>query len=564
MALLLLLAAALLLPALGKSPIERAEIYFMDGARSMVERGDYLVPRYNGEPFFDKPPLTYWLMAASFRLFGFTETAARLVAVAAALGLLAVTVGLGERLFDVRTSLAGGAVLASTLAFMTFGRIAMSDMLLALWTNLAFWVAVRAWVVPSRAWAPPALAALLGLAFLTKGPIGLLLPGIGIAILAYARREQRPRWSATVLVAAALIFGVVGLGWFLAVLVREGTAPLAHFFLRENLERFASEAYDAGQPPWFYLGAYLLVGMPWSPFLGVAATRVLDRGREPACRLLFGWLALMVVALSLSRGKVDYYLLPVYPAASLLIGRYLVCVPWDRRDRILVRGVLLILAASFGFVPFLSTRIPAGWLPGHPAQVITVAMSALGAVAILWAAWRPDGGRVLLTVGGSATLLFLLTATVFLPALRTAQPNEAILRDVRREHLYRPDARLVVCRDAARVQRDLLFRERMRCQERCDLWSHASSPLPFLMLLQSNEYASLATIPRLRLISEHQALPGRDLTLRGLLRGPQPERVIVVANYTTTDPVAEAKRKKERRKAILADEEEAGAPPDPR
>ena len=78
----------LLLVSLGAAPLERAEIYFVDAARAMVESGDYLVPRYRGEPFFDKPPLTYWLMAASFRVFGFTLTAARLVPVAAALALL--------------------------------------------------------------------------------------------------------------------------------------------------------------------------------------------------------------------------------------------------------------------------------------------------------------------------------------------------------------------------------------------------------------------------------------------------------------------------------------------
>jgi 4-amino-4-deoxy-L-arabinose transferase-like glycosyltransferase len=64
---LLLLAAGLLLPGLGAAPFERAEIYFLDAARAMVESGDWLVPRYRGEPFFDKPALAYWLMAARAR-----------------------------------------------------------------------------------------------------------------------------------------------------------------------------------------------------------------------------------------------------------------------------------------------------------------------------------------------------------------------------------------------------------------------------------------------------------------------------------------------------------------
>ena len=70
-------AAALLFPALGSTGMERAEIYFLDGARAMLESGDWLVPHYRGEPFFDKPPLTYWLMAVSMKLFGPTAAAGR-------------------------------------------------------------------------------------------------------------------------------------------------------------------------------------------------------------------------------------------------------------------------------------------------------------------------------------------------------------------------------------------------------------------------------------------------------------------------------------------------------
>src|SRR5262245_39620165 len=74
----LLLGALALLPGLGAAPFERAEIYFLDAARGMVESGDWLVPRYRGEPFFDKPALAYWLMAASMTVGGATAAAGRL------------------------------------------------------------------------------------------------------------------------------------------------------------------------------------------------------------------------------------------------------------------------------------------------------------------------------------------------------------------------------------------------------------------------------------------------------------------------------------------------------
>ena len=136
---------ALLLPYLGLGPLARAEIYFLDAARGMVESGDWIVPNYEGKPFFDKPILSYWLMAAAMNVFGTTPAAARLVPVLAALGLVVVTAWLGTLLFDRRSALAGALVLATTLAFLSFARVAMSDMLLALLSTLAVSLAVLAY-----------------------------------------------------------------------------------------------------------------------------------------------------------------------------------------------------------------------------------------------------------------------------------------------------------------------------------------------------------------------------------------------------------------------------------
>jgi len=100
--LLLALATAVFLVGLGAAPIERAEIYFLDAARAMVERSDWLVPYYRGEPFYDKPPLTYWLLAASFQAFGPSLFSGRLVAALLALATLGVTF-LAARGLMVRT-----------------------------------------------------------------------------------------------------------------------------------------------------------------------------------------------------------------------------------------------------------------------------------------------------------------------------------------------------------------------------------------------------------------------------------------------------------------------------
>lgn len=538
-------AAVLLVVSLGAAPLERAEIYFVDAARAMVESGDYLVPRYRGEPFFDKPPLTYWLMAASFRVFGFTLTAARLVPVAAALALLSATAWLGRLIFDRATGVAAAAVLASTLLFLSFGRVAMSDMLLALWTTLAVALALEgetaAGLRPRRIGL--ALGIVLGLGFLTKGPIALFLPGLGIATWAWRRRRLPLRAADRTL--AIVAFAVVGLAWFALVYRRMGAAPLEYFFLRENLERFAGETYDAGRSPAYYLGAYLAVGLPWSLLFPRAAFR-LPRGE----RAILVWLALMAVPLSLARGKIDYYLLPLAPAASLVVAPFLTARDWSAIDRRWAQAAAAAFAAGILLVPWTTARVPLEWLAPAPAQVVLVLVSVGAAVLALMAARRPAPGRVAAALGGGTAAVFLVLAAWFLPAFRGAQPNGPLTADVVRERRYRPDAAVVLCSDPARVQRDLLFDARIVVEERCDLWSLAASSHPFLLVLGPEEAQSLALLPQVREVATYRGLPATALTLGGIFAGLQPQPLALVANFDTDDPVAEVKRKRDRKRAL--------------
>jgi 4-amino-4-deoxy-L-arabinose transferase-like glycosyltransferase len=545
-------------PHLGTAPLERAEIYFMDGARSMVEGGDWLVPRYRGEPFFDKPALTYWLMAFSMLWLGPTPGAARVVPALAALAAVAATVGLGRVLFDRRTGLLGGLFLASTLAFVLFGRVAMSDMVLTLWSTLAVLLAVRALApAPPRGMAP-ALGAVLGLGFLTKGPVALLLPGLAILVRLWSRRRERPPVSAGPALLGFLLFAAFAFGWFALVYRRLGAGPLEYFFLRENLERFAGEAYDVGRPIWFYLPTYLAEGLPWSFFLPLALVRLLPAAAERECRFLAAWVGLALVPLSLSRGKIDYYLLPLYPALSLLGARFFTAVPWGALERAGARLALVLAAAAFGVAAVFPVPFPPDWLPGPGAQWLLRGVAASVAFLCLLVAGRaPRPGPVAGALATSASLVFLLLSCSFLPAFRAGQPNRAIEEDVAREALWRPDARLLVCRDPSRAQRDVLFHARIAVEERCDLWPRAASKEPYLMLLGPAERASFRAIPGFREVSVHRALPATALTLGGLLAGPRPEEVVLAANYPTADPEAERKRKKDYRRMLLREQAEA-------
>jgi 4-amino-4-deoxy-L-arabinose transferase-like glycosyltransferase len=463
--------------------------------------------------------------------------------VAAALALLCASAWLGRLVFpDRRTGLAAAAVLASTLLFLSFGRVAMSDMLLALWTTLAMALALAGASRPAR-WIAPVLGAVLGLGFLTKGPIGVLLPGLGIAAWAWPRRRWPLAPAGTALAVAA--FALVGLSWFGLVYARMGAGPLEYFFLRENLERFAGETYDAGRSPFYYLGAYLAVGLPWSLLFPIAAFR-LPRGERP----MLAWLALMLVPLSLARGKIDYYLLPLAPAASLVGPRFLVARPWDPLDRRWAQVAALAFALGMMAVPWTTSRVPQEWLAPAAGQALLVVAAVAAALLALDAARRPTPARIGAALGGGTALVFLVLAAWFLPAFRGAQPNQALTADVARERGYRPDAGVALCSDPARVQRDLLFGARIVSEERCDLWALAASPHPFLFVLGPGEAQSLMLLPRVRPVAEYRALPATALTFGGLATGVEAQDLYLVANFETADPVAETKRKKDRKLAL--------------
>ena len=524
----------------------------MDGARSMLEHADLLVPYYRGRPFFDKPALTYWLMAGSFRVFGFTPGAARLVSAASALLVLLVTLWLGGLVLNRRSALTGALLLATTLGFVSFGRVAMSDMLLTLWSTLAFALAVRLHRPGPPAWMLPALGAALGLGFLTKGPVALLLPGLGIALLLWRGRRERLPLTPGGVALAAVCFLVLGFGWFMAVYRRLGWDPLAYFFLRENLQRFAAQTYDSGREWWFYGPAYLAVGLPWSLFLPVALSCYLreDLADQPGLvgsRLLSAWAGLMLVPLSLSRGKLDYYLLPLLPALSLVLGHYFSEVPWRRFERVWARAALWLVAVGLLVIAAGPLRLPVEWLPGPGGRWTLTAVAAACAAGCGVTAARLRPARSVAALASAAAAVFLVLIVLFLPAFRDAQPNAEILEDVTRELHHRPDAGVVVCEDPTRVQRDLLFHARVAVSERCDLWNPASSRFAFLLLLNRNEFASLdAAMKRIRLVGRYELLPAGVLTFKGWLRRSQPEPLFLAANYPSKDPLAKAQRRIER------------------
>ena len=289
----------------------------------MLAAGDFVTPRLNGVPYFEKPPLLYWCNAASLKFFGETPWAARLPTRLAGLGTVAVLVTGVASIAGVELGLAAGILyLASPMGFV-FSRVNLTDGLLTFFftatlfaarETMARRVAGRPWLLWSAA------AGLAGAgAFLTKGLVGVLFPGGILVVWAFATRRLRE--LASLLVAPApLVFLVAAVPWFALVSARN-PGFLQFFFVHEHFQRFATtEAHRPG--PFYYFAAVFLAGfLPALPlfFASLRGGTVADWiGKQPDRLFLLIWFLLVTVVFSLSSSKLPPYILPAIPAAAAL------------------------------------------------------------------------------------------------------------------------------------------------------------------------------------------------------------------------------------------------------
>lgn len=349
----LALAALLAVTAVGYGfcltclPLIRAEAMYALIPREMLASGDWLTPTLQGIPYFDKPPLLYWLNALVFSVVGIHEAACRLVNLPLALLTVWLTWALGREVLPERAALLGAGVLAGSLGFFILQLQLLPDHLITVWLLLALWCWLRGLAAPTRLWEWGFFVCLAG-GFFSKGLIGLVFP-LGIVTLtslAAGRREglrliRSPSgWLLAVLPVA---------GWLLLLEYRH-PGFLWHFLINEQVRRFlgAREPLDihSFSLPGFWLLTLLWL-LPWTPLLPVA---VVQAGRAAAGSgphrlggsLLLLWPALLLGFYSLSGCRVEYYSLPALPALALLVGWRLERGLFLPRDRLLPAALLVL------------------------------------------------------------------------------------------------------------------------------------------------------------------------------------------------------------------------------
>jgi 4-amino-4-deoxy-L-arabinose transferase-like glycosyltransferase len=342
---LVLLLTAAVVPyfvGLGDSAIWDAnEAFYVETPREMIERGDYISPTFNYEPRFNKPVLSYWIVAAFYTLFGVSVGVQRLPIALAAVGLILTALLLAWLTHDetgdggrsrVEAALWAAIGLAISPRLLMFARRIFIDMYTSLFMGLTLLCFAASERYPERRRVFLALMyVFVGLGVLTKGPVAAVLPALVFAMYLAVHRESR-RAAAMMLPAGAAIVLAIVVPWYAALYARDGWAPIVSFFVGENVDRFTSGlGVSVTRGPLFYVPVVFSDSFPWALLLVPAAVawwRDRQRVDVPAKSrrgrtLLWLWILVIVGFFSLSAGKQDLYIFPIVPAIAALAGSVL-------------------------------------------------------------------------------------------------------------------------------------------------------------------------------------------------------------------------------------------------
>ncbi len=398
LALTLALGVAMFLWQLGNTGlVDETPPLFAASARSMVERGDWLIPQVNGLARYDKPPLVYWLMGLGYALPGQAQWnplgtwAARMPS---ALATVAVMLSLawtldrwpqpshrGGRLSQPqrpgRTALMAALAFALSPLVLLWGRIAVSDALFSACLAVSLLLFWQCWAQPERPWWPAWL--ILGLAVLAKGPVALALAGLTLLGFGWRCRTLGPLWRRLRPLRGLLLTAALAGPWFLLALLQEGSPFLSSFFGYHNLERFTSVVNDHLQPWWYFAPVLVVASLPFTPLLLLGLVRglaplprtatsmpaasptVTPRAHSLRC-FAACWLLAVLLFFTLAATKLPSYWLPATPAA----------------------GILIALAAQDGEDPNAGSRLNGDRIAAAGTVLLTVVLAAGLWAASLW------------------------------------------------------------------------------------------------------------------------------------------------------------------------------------
>lgn len=434
-----IVALAMLAPGTAVLPLQdRDEPRFAQAAREMMERRDWVVPTFNGEYRFDKPPLIYWMMIGAYAIGGVSEWTARAPSALCAFLLAWVVWRAGLRWFSPRAGLLAGLMTLTHFQMVQHGRGAVADMPMILSVLVAQFALFELLIAPSEC-GPRAryfwgFYLALGIGFLAKGPVAILIPFLSLPIYwLLCRRCRLPLRRLKLLKGTLIVLAIVG-AWGIPALI-ETNGEFARVGLGKHVVARGMESFEGhGAPFFFYLLSSPISLFPWSVFLP-AGIAFAWRMREPIVMFLSSWILATFLLFSIYATKLPHYVMPAYPAIFLMLGRAIDlgisagrAGAWWRNG---LRGLVWLVIVALAIGSVLAWKF-APW-PEVTLGLLGGALLLAGLDAIPRAVFQPRAASIalagVLTIAGTELLARGLRAVN--PTLRALPALADLPRDTR-------------------------------------------------------------------------------------------------------------------------------------
>ena len=295
------------------SVTESSEARYAEISKEMLDTGDWIHPQLMGIYHYHKPPMTYWITAVSYKIFGVTPFAARFFLQISILLQIFLVYRIGIYIFsNTRSAFMSAMLYASFPVVIIGGRALTTDSYLATLVLLVlyFWFGYlknskKSFLIGSF------LA--LGLGFLTKGPVVWIVPIVlwGIHLI---QKKKKPEISKTGILGILLML-VIGFSWFIFLYI-EDSKFLDYFVFKHTIQRFATDTFSRSQPFWFYVAVLILTAFPWFLML-LGKTKEIFQSPKTKTAFLWAWVIIPVVFFSFSQSKLILYILPVFSGLAL-------------------------------------------------------------------------------------------------------------------------------------------------------------------------------------------------------------------------------------------------------
>ncbi|MBF0216235.1 MAG: glycosyltransferase family 39 protein [Candidatus Omnitrophica bacterium] len=356
---LLSVSSFLFLFKLGAMPLtDPDETFYAETAKEMLTANDWLTPKIFGEPQFEKPVFYYWTIMASYKFFGVNEFSARLPsALFGILGIIGIYT-LGVMLSTPLGGLLSGLIACTSIYYLGLARGCVTDMVLTVFILFSLVFFLKGWSEKKRYYFLLSSAS-MALAVLTKGPIGLFLPGL-ILILFITLENKWKDIGRIPFLSGTAVFVVICLPWYLTMIDLHGKVFIGEFFGFHNVTRFLKPEHKIGSSPFFYFPIVLGGILPWTPFLLAGIWRSFF-GKEPIIersgRTLFTiWFLTVFLFFSFSSTKLLTYISPLFPVLAVITGIF-----WEKfitgktggseEKAFIIPGLVLLVIASIpGFL----------------------------------------------------------------------------------------------------------------------------------------------------------------------------------------------------------------------